>query len=534
MINTMRLIADKFWVRFFFFTALLTGSYNFLGQSLSFSYVQGYFGVTSKDAMWLLRGFQSGTIITGIAGLVFIKWLGNRNLFIGAALLLLIATVFSFTATAFNILLISRIAAGIANGFMIAVSTQLFLSTYEGKAKMVGVLNTVAASIGGLCLGILANSLFTEDYGWQFTYYLSIPVLVMIIIFSFLFVPAIQKKEEIEEDWISLIPFSVLIIAVFFMVMFWEQYQGLSNLKTVIAAILVVVSAAILLIRGFIHKKPLFDTRLLQYPGFIIAMIISYLSGAAFVFNISMLAKLLGGILQMPINDVFHFINFLCLIIFSFLIITLILIARKFNPYWLMITGLLAVAYTAFTLSKLNTEFSLQNIITPSLIGMAGAAMIATTVGIIAVKSVPQHQAGKVANFRSVAFTMGIALTATDLGRLLDLERVKNFNLMIRYTDPGNPLFQERLNGLQGFYQSNGYDANQAYDAAVNGITGMVKLQSFFLGLSEILLIGCVVSLALALVVFILWSARNYRMLFHFITFKNTADEKLQPETGKV
>jgi predicted MFS family arabinose efflux permease len=120
MINTMRLITDKNWVRLFFFTTLLTASYNFLGQSLSFSYVQGYFGVTSKDAMWLLRGFQSGTIITGIAGLVFIKWIGNRSLFIGAAFLLLVATLVSFSATAFNMLLVFRIAAGIANGFMIA------------------------------------------------------------------------------------------------------------------------------------------------------------------------------------------------------------------------------------------------------------------------------------------------------------------------------------------------------------------------------------------------------------------------------
>src|SRR5436189_5854518 len=118
MTKSMKIITDKFWVRFFFFTALLVGSYNFFGQSLSFSYVQGYFGVTSKDAMWLLRGFQSGTIITGIAGLVFIKWIGNRSLFIGAAFLLLVATLVSFSATAFNMLLVFRIAAGIANGFM--------------------------------------------------------------------------------------------------------------------------------------------------------------------------------------------------------------------------------------------------------------------------------------------------------------------------------------------------------------------------------------------------------------------------------
>src|SRR5881394_3131684 len=131
MINPMHIVSNKIWVRFFFFTALLLGSFNFLGQSLSFSYVQGYFGVTSQDASWLLRGFQSGTIITGIAGLVFIKWFGNRNLFIGSILFFLVSTFFSFTAKEFNTLLVSRIAAGIANGFIIAVSTQMFLSTYE-------------------------------------------------------------------------------------------------------------------------------------------------------------------------------------------------------------------------------------------------------------------------------------------------------------------------------------------------------------------------------------------------------------------
>jgi len=531
MINPMHLITNKFWVRFFFLTVLLVGSYNFFGQSLSFSYVQGYFGVTAQDAMWLLRGFQSGTIITGIAGLVFIKWLGNRSLFIGAAFLLLIATIISFKAATFNVLLISRIAAGIANGFMIAVATQLFLATYEGKAKMIGALNTVAANIGGLCLGLLANSLFTEDYGWQFTYYLSIPVLAFIIIFSFFLVPPVQKNEEIEEDWISLIPFSILIISLFFLVLFREQYQGLSNFKVLLSGILAVVSALALLIRGFLHKKPLFDTRLLQYPGFIVALLISYLSGAAFIFNTAMLAKLLGGILQMPINDVFHFINFLVLVIFVSLIITFILVARKFSPYWLLISGLLAVAYTAFKLSKLNTEFSLDTIVAPALIGMAGSGMIALSVILVAIKSVPPQKIGKVANFRSVAFTMGIALTATNLASILNFERVRNFNLMIQYTDPGNPLMQQRLNGLQSFYQGNGYDANEAYDAAVNAVTGMVKLQSFFLGMSELLLVGCVISLGLAFVVFILWVVHNYKMLFIFFTFKNPADEKLQPET---
>lgn len=522
----MPIIKDKMLVRCFFFTALLVANFNFMGQSMSFMYVQGYFGVTAQDAAWLLRGFQSGTIITGIAGLVFIKWMGNRNLFIGASITLLIATIFAYYAPTFPVLLVSRIIGGIANGFIIAVSGQVFLSTYEGKSRMLGSLYTVAATVSGICTGLLSNSLFTEDYSWRFNYVLGIPVLVMMIILAFFLVPARQENEEIEEDWISLFPFSALILSLFFVVLYRQQMTGMGDIKIITAAIIAMVSAAMLLIRGFVHKKPLFDTRLLQYPGFDMALILSFLGGAAFVFNVSLLAKLMGGILQMPLKDVFHFMNWLFFILYLIVIVTIILLAKKISAYWLMIAGLLSVAFTAYSLSGLNTEFSFPNIVIPSVIGIAGSGIIATAVIMIAVKSVPLQFVGKVANFRSVAFTMGIALTATDLGRILDLERVRNFNLMTAYTDPGNPLFQERLNGLTAFYQSNGYDASQAYDAALNGMTGMIQLQSFFLGTSEILRIGCAVCIILAIIILLLWVIRNYQLLINFFSFKNIPDEK--------
>jgi MFS family permease len=534
MIVPMYIITDKFWIRCFFFTVLLVGSYNFLGQAASYNYVQGQFGVTSRDAAWLQRGFQAAATITSIAGLVFIKWLGNRTLFIGSAIAYLVGTIISFSAPTFNVLLTARITGGIANGLMVAVASQLFLATFEGEAKKIGALYSVAAGIGGMVLGIMANSFFTEDFGWEFSYYLEVPILVFIISCSIFFVPAIQKNEEIEEDWISLVPFSILVMSLYFLVLFREQYQGLSNIKIVLTCILAVASASVLLIRGFLHRKPLFDTRLLQYPGFIMGLLISFLGGAGFIFVISMLTKLLSGILGMPMKDWFHFMNFLALVILISFFVTVILVARKFSPYWLLITSLLAVAYSAFALSKLNSEFSFENLVTPSIIGMAGSGMIVLSVVLVAVKTVPPHQVGKVANFRGVAFSLGLGLTATELANVIDFEQVRNFNLMRAYTDPGNPLFQDRLNGLQGFYQSNGYDANQAYDAAIKGMTGAVKFQSFFLAESELLLVGCVIALALALVVFILWIAHNYQMLFNFFNFKNSADEQLQPETGKI
>ena len=195
-----------------------------------------------------------------------------------------------------------------------------------------------------------------------------------------------------------------------------------------------------------------------------------------------------------------------------------------------MITGLSFVAFAAYSFSQLNTEFSFNNIVTPSLVGMMGAGMLALSVIIIAIKAVPQNQIGKVANFRSVAFLMGIAITAVDLGRILDFGRVRNFNSMLQYTDPSSPQFIERFNALQSFYASKGYDSDAAYQAAVNGVTGMIKLQAFFKSMSQVFQMAIVVCLVLIAIIFVLWIQQNYRMLIDFFTFKNKTNENAKAE----
>jgi hypothetical protein len=199
--------------------------------------------------------------------------------------------------------------------------------------------------------GVAANSLFTEDFGWQFSYYLGIPVVLFIIIFSFFFVPTFQKNEEIEEDWISLVPFSILIISLFFLVLFREQYQGLSNIQNSNLRNTRRYICIPVIDQGLPAPRSHCLTQVIAIPGIHHCFNYFLFKWCIFRLYLSMLAKLLGGILGMPMHDVFHFVNFLALIIFVSLIVTVILVAKKFSPYWLLITGLLAVAYTAFTLS---------------------------------------------------------------------------------------------------------------------------------------------------------------------------------------
>lgn len=61
----------------------------------------------------------------------------------------------------------------------------------------------------------------------------------------------------------------------------------------------------------------------------------------------------------------------------------------------MMIAGLLCIAFACNQFSQLNTQFYINNIITPSLVCMLGAAFIALSVIIVAMKSVPPEKLPK-------------------------------------------------------------------------------------------------------------------------------------------
>lgn len=506
----MKSIAQK---RIYFFLILIICYFNYMGQSVAFSYVRSQFGVSSEDALWLLRGFHAAAIITSIVGIVIIKWVGNKWLFICSAFIFLIATIISIYTNSFSILLCARITAGFANGFMQAVAGLLFIATYQGKEKPLGSIISLAATIVGICLSLAINSSFLEDFGWRFTYVLSVPIMSTVFLSAFFFIPVREQKESIEVDWLSIFPFAILIFSMLYTVMYWDAFGGLSSIYITSSISIFIISATILFIRGFTHTNPIFDTTLFKYPSFIAAFFISFLSGVVFVFNFNMIAKLLGGILQMSFSDILVFISLLALLLFVSILLGVILLAKKVNAFWMMIAGLLCIAFACNQFSQLNTQFYINNIITPSLVCMLGAAFIALSVIIVAMKSVPPEKIAKVGNFRSVLFLLGIAIAAVDLTRIIDYRRVANFNAMIRYTNAGDSVFNQRLSGFKAFYLSKGYDPDSAYQAAIKAMTGTFQLQAFFKGMMQTFHIASIICIAFACLIFLLWLINNLQWI---------------------
>lgn len=485
------------FLRTFLFFTLALSFFIYIAPGVSFSYVQSYFGESFADAFWLLRGFQLCNLITGLAALVIWKWIGNRVMLIGSLVILTLATIASLATDALAPLLFLRIVSGLSNGMMSGAALMMLMSSFPPEKKGIATLLNIFAVISGTCLGIMATSLFTQDYGWKFNYLLSTPSLIMCLIISIVLIRSLPKPQQPEEDWQSILWFSLFLSGVIFAAVYYEELEGIDSAGFMVAAFLGLLGGLIFLIRSLTHPKPLLDASLLLYPPFSLATIVIFLTGFHFVGTLSLLAKLLGGVLKMPLHDVLSFIAVLVIFVLISFLVVVVLVKQGLQPVWIIIISLLLIAYQSYTFSAFADDFSFNLVLKPAFIGILGAGGLFIGSLLYAMISVLPPQVTKVSAIHNVIFGLGCALSSSFFTVHVDLERVRQVNYLREYTDEGNPLVQERLTSQQALFLMNGYAPDDALAAAHAGLQGTIKQQGFFKAITQTYFLVFIVSLLL-------------------------------------
>ena len=495
----------------YLFFILTLSFFNYIAPGVSFSYVQSYFGESFADAFWLLRGFQLCNLITGLAVLVIMKWVGNRPLFIGSLTVLTITTMASQFVDDFSQLLFLRIVSGLANGLVSGSALIMLMSLFPKEKKGSGTLINVFAVIAGICLGIMATSLFTQDYGWKFNYLLSAPALVMGLVLSVGLINSLPKSPEVDEDWPSILWFSLFLAGVIFAAVYYEEFEGMNSVGFIVALSLGLLSGLVFFIRSLTHGKPLLDASLVLYPQFTFATGLIFLAGFHFVGMVSMLAKLLGGVLKMPLAVVLSFIAVLVVFVLLSAIMVAVLVRQGYKPVWIVIVALLCIAFQSYTFSRFADDFSFNLVLKPAFIGIIGAGSLFIGSLLYAMTAVPPQQVTKVSAMHNVIFGLGCALSSAFFTVHVDLGRVQQVNYLREYTDEGNPLVQQSRSSQQALYMMNGYSPDDAAAAADAGLQGSIKQQGYFKAITQTYFLVFIVSLLLIALVLLVEFIRTFK-----------------------
>lgn len=194
--------------------------------------------------------------------------IGHQRLYIGSLLAFSVATLFCGLSRSTEALIFWRAIEGITIApslpAAMAIISRHFTSEERGKAM--GIFGMIVAA--SLALGAPLGGVITQYLGWSAMFYLSIPIALIGLIMSFIFLPKEEPRQGwVKFDWVGAIFFSVSII---FGMLFLTQgsSKGWDSFSTWIYFVIFVLCFVIFFVMQKRTVSPFIPLRLFSYSAF--------------------------------------------------------------------------------------------------------------------------------------------------------------------------------------------------------------------------------------------------------------------------
>ncbi|CAN7721036.1 MFS transporter [Acidovorax sp. LjRoot118] len=247
-----------------------------------------YFTLGQERAQWVTSGFMVATTVSMLTTPWLLSRYGYRATYVGAMLLLLAGGIGGGLARDFGLVLVARVAEGLAAGVVQPIPAVIILYAFQpheqGRASGIFGMGVVLAPAIGPSIG----GLLVDWFGWRSIFFMVVPLCLASIWLAYKFVPvtapggvaANRNGEALDWRGLALGTAGTLCLL-----------NGLVALHggTATEAILLLAGAVVAtgLFIGWQRRqlrqgrKPLMDLRLFQYRQFAMGSIVAFIYGTA-------------------------------------------------------------------------------------------------------------------------------------------------------------------------------------------------------------------------------------------------------------
>jgi EmrB/QacA subfamily drug resistance transporter len=399
--------------------ALMLGAFvAILNQTLlnvAIPHIMNDLGVSANTVQWLSTGYM---LVNGIAIPVtafLIEKFGTRKLFITAVLLFTIGSLICSLSANFSMLMAGRVVqacgAGIIMPLMMTVFFALFPPEKRGKAMgLMGIVMIFAPAIGPTLSGWLIG-----HYSWRLLFDIVIPIGVLDLIFSFMWMKDVTKITNPKFDFPGFL-FSTLGFGSLLYGFSEAGNDGWSSTTVVTSLTLGIVFLILFTIRELTTDKPMLELRVFKYDIFSLTTIVSMIVNMAmfgamllvpiYLQNIRGYTALQSGLLLLPGAIVMGIMSPIAGALFD-----------RIGARPLAVIGLAITVITTWGFTSLSMSTNYYHIMFLYVMRMFGMSFIMMTVMTEGLNQLPRHLAshGTAASntARQVAGSIGTALLVT-------------------------------------------------------------------------------------------------------------------------
>ena len=456
-----------------------------------------------SDLQWVIDAYAlmlaSMLLTAGSLGDI----LGRRLVFASGLVLFSAASLTCALATTPLFLNLARGAQGIGGAMMFATALALIAQEFQGRDRGTA-FGIWGATVGfAVAVGPLVGGLLTETLGWQWIFYINLPIGLATLVVTLLRVPEAYQRTDTTIDWAGVVLWTgALFLLVFALIRGNDAGWSSAQIVGLLAGSAVLFVGFVLVERAI--DQPMLELRLFSIPTFTGGSIVAFTIAASLFSMFLYLTLYLQNVLGLsPLETG---VRFLPLSMISFVVAAISgplserLPIRLFLGAGLVVSGVSLLLMRGLTVSSEWTALLAGFCVAGVGIGLVNPPLASTAVGVV-----EPRMSGMAAGINNTFRQVGIATGIAGLGAILQARVTTHV--------------EDALRGVHGIDPAHvahsvatGSTA-QAIAAAPPGARAAVAhaaRSAFIDGLNEIFLVAAIVAFAGAVAGFALVRRRDF------------------------
>jgi EmrB/QacA subfamily drug resistance transporter len=400
--------------------------------NLAMPIIQKDFNLTSDQVQWmqtLYVLFYGGFLIAGgkLADVV-----GRKKIFMIGSGIFLVTSLGAGIAPSFEFLTFFRAIQGLGAAFVMPAALSIVTNTFtevSERNRAIGIFGSFAAIGSGSGLSI--GGLIATYFGWQWVFFINVPVIGLALIFGYAVIPAdSDAKERTSIDLFSGILLTLGILTLTYVI--HELKHFVDQLLMMVSLCVLITVCTYLFIQRSKRANPLVDFSLLNKPLTLTGNTAMILMGAFFTGYLFLISIVLQRYVQLSAAQ-----SGLLLLPFSVLSAV---VSKSFLPALLKKISIVQGAILGMTLFTfggiflaLAIQFNFNIVFVLLSIGCVtgtGIAVCFTCLIIIVVQEIPVEQHGLATSFTNTCFFLGGGLGLSVIGLVMQFDALRNSPLI--------------------------------------------------------------------------------------------------------
>ena len=427
--------------------------------NVALPHMAGSFSVSRDESMWILTSYliASGIVIPMVDW--FSKVMGRKTFFIASIIMFTVASLLCGMAQTMGQMVAFRILQGVGGGGILPISQAILLENFKpserGKAMAMFGLIIVLAPILGPVLG----GWITENWTWPFIYYINIPIGILAVVLSDMFIydPDYAKKQEgVKTDFLGFFFLSAWLISLQVVLDKGNNADWFNAPWICWLSLFSVISGILFLISQIKNKDSLVDLSIFRDKNYLIGTMVQIVMQAVLLASVAILPQFLqslmgydaykSGLSMMPRG-------------LGALTATILYgsFANRLDGRILVAVGLSCIATGCMMLGNLNLQISTMSIMFPNFLFGIGLGLAMIPIITLSMATLKNDQMTNASGLQNLLKNIGGAFGTSIVATLITRGAQKHQFMLIQHLTDTSANYIERVQTYTGAFITN-YD----------------------------------------------------------------------------